>query len=72
MTRAVQLVRDSDRDWTVVRVPRLTDAPAVGKIRVGYLGADVGVQISRADMADFLLKQVNDQTYLLKAPVISN
>jgi putative NADH-flavin reductase len=72
MTRAVQLVRDSDRDWTVVRVPRLNDSPPTGKIRIGYLGSDVGVQLSRADMADFILKQVNDQTFLCKAPVISN
>jgi putative NADH-flavin reductase len=72
MTRAVALVRDSDRDWTVVRVPRLNDSAPSGKVRVGYLGPDVGMQLSRADMADFMLKQVNDQTYLCKAPVISN
>lgn len=72
MTRVVGLVRASDRDWTVVRVPRLTDAPATGKIRIGYLGPDVGVQLSRADMAAFMLQQVNDKAYLRKAPVISN
>jgi putative NADH-flavin reductase len=71
MTRVVQTVRQSDRDWTVVRVPRLTDA-ATGNLRVGYLGAEVGIQLSRADMADFMLKQVNDKTYLHQAPVISN
>ncbi len=72
MTQVVKDVRAADLDWTVVRVPRLNDAPAVGKIRIGYLGADVGTQLSRADMADFMLRQVSDQTYLQQAPVISN
>lgn len=72
MTRVVKQVRESDRDWTIVRVPRLNDAPLTGKIRVGYLGSDVGVQLSRADMAAFMLRQVHDQTYRCQAPVISN
>jgi putative NADH-flavin reductase len=72
MTQAVKEVRASDLDWTVVRVPRLLDAPASGKIRIGYLGADVSTQLSRADMADFILRQVTDRTYLHQAPVISN
>jgi putative NADH-flavin reductase len=72
MTQVVRLVRASDRDWTIIRVPRLTDALPTGKIRIGYLGSDVSTQLSHADMADFMLKQVNDQTYLHQAPVISN
>jgi hypothetical protein len=72
MTQVVKVVRASDLDWTVVRVPRLLDAPASGKIRIGYLGADVSTQLSRTDMAAFMLQQVTDQTYLHQAPVISN
>jgi putative NADH-flavin reductase len=72
MTQVVKLVRASDLDWTVVRVPRLLDTPGSGKIRIGYLGADVSTQLSRADMAAFMLQQVTDRTYLHQAPVISN
>lgn len=72
MTRTVNAVRSSDRDWTIVRVPMLTDDPQSGNIRVGYLGKGTGVRLSRADMAAFMLQQVASDTYVRKAPVISN
>ncbi|MDI9639493.1 SDR family oxidoreductase [Anaerolineae bacterium CFX9] len=72
MKQVVQLVRESDRSWTIVRVPMLTDDPPTGNLRVGYLGKGVGVRLSRADMAAFILRQLGDQTYLCQSPVISN
>jgi len=65
-------VRASDLDWTIVRVPMLTDHPFTGKIKVGYVGKGIGSRLGRADLADFLLKQVTDQSYLHLAPAISN
>ncbi len=72
MTRVVGVVRQSDREWTIVRVPMLTDDPPTGNIRVGYVGKGTGVRISRADMAAFMLQQVASHDYLYQAPVISN
>ena len=72
MSRAVELVRSSDLDWTVVRLPMLTDGPKTGSLKVGYVGKGTGSRIARADIADFMLAQVKDKTYLHKAPVISN
>lgn len=72
MTRVVKQVRDSDRDWTIVRVPMLTDDAPSGNFRVGYVGDGTGVRLSRADMATFILRQVTDTTHLRKAPVVSN
>lgn len=67
----VKVIQGSDLDWTVVRGPRLTEGPRTGKYRVGYVGKDSGTQASRADIADFMLKQVTDTTYLKKLPVVS-
>jgi putative NADH-flavin reductase len=68
-----ETVRMSDRDWTIVRVSLLNNNPKSGKVKVGYLGkGEVGVRISRADMAEFMLKQVQDTKYLRQTPVISN
>ena len=68
-----RMVRDSDTDWTIVRVPMLTSKPASGKIRAGYLGRkQVGTNVSRADLAAFLLAQAGDTTWLRKAPAVSN
>ena len=72
MKRTVETVRGSSGDWTVVRVPVLTDDPATGEVKVGWVGKGMGPRISRADMAGFLLDQLEDDTYLRKAPAISN
>jgi putative NADH-flavin reductase len=72
MKRVVELVRASGLEWTIVRVPRLTDQPRQGRLRIGYVGRDMGTTLARADLAAFLLKQLDDQTYLRKAPMISN
>ncbi len=68
----VEELKKSNTDWTVVRVPRLMDGPHTGKYRVGWVGINTGTQIVRPDVADFLLKQVKDTTYLRQAPMISN
>lgn len=72
MEQVVDKVRRSDRDWTVVRVPMLTEGPATGRIREGYVGKMIGPRLSRADLADYLLRQVESETYLRQAPAISN
>jgi len=73
IVNVAQIVRQSNTDWTIVRVSRLNNNSALGKIRVGYLGRNqVGTNISRADLAAFMLAQVKDTTYLRQAPAISN
>lgn len=71
MKRTVNLVRQSDCEWTVVRVPRLNNNPQQDKLKVGYI-QDITTQVSRADMAAFMLKQLTDKTYIGQAPAISN
>ena len=71
MEHTVQKVKASNLNWTVVRVPMLTDEPAKEKLKVGYLG-DISYRITRADMASFMLKQTDDTQYLHRAPAISN
>ena len=72
MEQVVTKVRATDLDWTVVRVPMLTDDPHSGKIRVGYVGQSVGMRIGRADLADFMLRQLSDVSQIRAAPAISN
>ena len=72
MLKTVDQVRGSGLEWTVVRVPRLTDGPKTGQVRVGMVGQGTGANLSRADMAEFMLKQVDDGRHLRQAPAISN
>ena len=58
-------VRKSGLDWTIVCLSLLNNGPRSGKVRVGHKGrGEVGLRIARADIADFMLKQVNDSNYL--------
>lgn len=70
--RMVTAVVESDLAWTIVRVPVLNDNPATGNVRVGMVGQGTGTKLSRADMAAFMLEQVESDKYLHQAPVISN
>jgi len=72
MTKVVEMVRSSAQDWTVVRLPMLTDAPKTGSVKVGYVGKGMGLRIARGDIADFMLAQLSDKTYVRKSPAISN
>lgn len=65
-----QLIMQSNTDWTIVRPAGLTDGVRTGRYRSGMDKAITG-QISRADVAEFMLKQLTDTTYLRKAPCIA-
>jgi putative NADH-flavin reductase len=67
----VKVIQESDLDWTVVRFPRLLDGAHTGKYRVGYVGKDSGTQLSRADGADFVLKELVEKKWLMKMPIAS-
>ena len=54
-------IQNSDVDWVVVRGPILNERPHTGKYRVGWTGVNTGVHISRADVADFMLKTSHRQ-----------
>ncbi|WP_280391510.1 NAD(P)-dependent oxidoreductase [Nocardia brasiliensis] len=67
-------VRASDLDWTIVRPSAFTDGPRTGGFRRGFPAGERGLslKITRADIADFMLEQLTDTTYLRQAPGISN
>lgn len=67
----VAVLRASGLDWTIVRFPRLMDGPRTGKYRVGYIGKDSGSQISRADGADFVVKELTERKFVGQMPVVS-
>jgi putative NADH-flavin reductase len=69
--RHAEMIRESGLDWTIVRAPRLTDGPHTGKHRVGYVGRESGTRISRADVADFMLGQLEDGRYVGRMPMVS-
>ena len=66
-----KLLRESGLDWTIVRPMILTNGPWTNDYRVGLdLKPGRRPYISRADVADFLMKQLADDTFLGKTPAI--
>lgn len=67
----LDVLRQSGLDWTVVRGPMLTEDPGVGACRVGWVGVDASTRISRDDLADFILTQVEDRSFVGLMPFVS-
>ncbi len=65
------LIRESDRDWTIVRPVILTNGPRLGRYKVlDDPGRWRNGLISRRDVADFIVRQLEDDIYIRKAPVV--
>ncbi len=71
--RQEDYVKQSGLDWTIVRPAAFTDGEYTGSYRHGFSGSEKGItlEISRADVADFMLKQLGNVSYLQKAPGLS-
>ncbi|MRG60729.1 NAD(P)H-binding protein [Agromyces sp. CFH 90414] len=67
----LDVLRESGLDWTVVRGPRLLETPGAGTYRVGWVGVGTGMQISRDDLADFIVTQVDDRSFVHEMPFVS-
>ncbi|MCG5517335.1 MULTISPECIES: NAD(P)-dependent oxidoreductase [Ectothiorhodospira] len=66
-----QYLRDSGLAWTIVRPGGLFDGPATGNYQAGVDTETTAARISRADVASFALIQLQDDTYLRKAPYVT-
>jgi putative NADH-flavin reductase len=68
-----EYVKQSYLDWIIVRPGAFVDGTLTGKYRHGFPGTDRTTQlaISRADVADFMLKQLVDSSYLHQTPGVS-
>lgn len=68
--RQMAALSHSDLQWVIVRAPVLTNGPRKGGYRLGYPPLGPGAQISRADIADAMLDQLEQPTFAGQAPAI--
>jgi putative NADH-flavin reductase len=68
-----RVIKDSKLQWVIVRPAALTNGPRIGTYRswTGLPNAPIRRKISRADVADFMLKQLAEDTYLARTPALS-
>jgi putative NADH-flavin reductase len=67
----VREIQASDRDWTVVRFPRLMDSAPTGQYCFGYVNKHSSTQLSRADAAAAVLKELIEKKWVRKLPLVS-
>jgi putative NADH-flavin reductase len=65
---------NSDLDYTIVRPSALTEGEITNKYKIGFDGTykNLNLKISRTDVAEFMLRQLQTNEYLKKTVSISN
>ncbi len=66
-------IKQSQLDWVITRPGSLTDGEGTGSYKHGITsnGQPLTFKISRADTADFMLKQLANDAYLRQTPCLS-
>jgi len=69
--RQARIIQESSADWVILRPTMLTDSPRTNSYKVN-LDIPASRSIPRADVADFMLKLLNDTQYDGKMPALSS
>jgi putative NADH-flavin reductase len=72
-SRQEKLIKESGLEWTIARPGVLLNGPRTGRYKVLREPSEWrnGI-ISRSNVADFLVKQIEDRTFINAAPVLVN
>jgi putative NADH-flavin reductase len=65
------ILAESDLNWTIVRVPYIEQSESRRVVSASLIDCP-GKKISTADIACFLIEQLNDETFSRKCPFLSN
>lgn len=66
------VVSDSSLDWTIVRIIAPNNKPLAGSVKVTFGETKIKWGISRADIAAYLLLQVEDAQQIYSMPIIGS
>jgi putative NADH-flavin reductase len=69
--RELDALRASRLDWTAVRPPQLTQGPRTGSYCVS-MRTPPGPRVARADVADFILRELEEHRHGRQAPFIAS
>ncbi|MDP1621246.1 MAG: SDR family oxidoreductase [Bacteroidales bacterium] len=69
--RQAKVIRESKAEWVIIRPTGLTDAPKTNTYKIN-VEIPTSKSIPRADVADFMLKLLNDKKYDGQMPAISS
>ena len=66
------IVKNSNVDWTIVRIIAPNNKPATGNIKVSFGDKKISFGISRDDIATFILKESEKGEYIKSMPIIGS
>ncbi|MGN4671260.1 SDR family oxidoreductase [Bacillus cereus group sp. MYBK106-1] len=69
--KELQIIQNSEVDWTIVRLPFVIEGNGIGSIKESLVDMP-GIKIQNGDIAPFVIKQINSDRYVGKCPFISN
>jgi putative NADH-flavin reductase len=67
-----EVVKSSPLEWTIIRFIAPNNKPRTGKVKITFGDTKINWGISRADIADFILKQTEDNQYIRSMPIIGS
>jgi putative NADH-flavin reductase len=67
-----ELTKSSGLDWTVVRFIAPTDGEPKGNVKVTFGDKKIGMKITRADIAAFVLKELSNREFVRSMPIIGS
>ncbi|MEG2289857.1 MAG: NAD(P)H-binding protein [Clostridium sp.] len=65
-------VISSNLDWTIIRFMAPKDSPFTQRIKVSFGDVNLNFNISREDIAYFMVNQISDNKYLHSMPIIGS
>ncbi len=68
--RGERMLLESKLDWINVRPGRLTNGPARGAVKATTNGKEINPLMTREDLADFMIAQLESDEWVRKSPVI--
>jgi len=65
-------IQSANLDWTIVRFMAPKDTSFTGNVKVGFGDTKMDFNISREDIASFMVKQVESSEYMHSMPIIGS
>lgn len=74
MVAIAEAVAESDLDYTIFRIPHLTEGSAELPVYAGLLGPDFkgSFNLSRASQARWILKEIEERVWIKRLPMLAN
>jgi hypothetical protein len=70
--RMAEVLRESELDWTLIRMPLLTAGPTAGGYRVGHLALGPWSRVTTGQVADFTMACLATGGFARQAPMIAD